>query len=364
LGWTVAPDANFEIIFNYSELLSSEGSGITVLVNGNPIGSIRMSEEQADQSYHQKQMVIPASAVVPGFNRLDVEAYLIPLDECLPNNFEGLWVNIWPESMLHLPLSLAPNELLSRFDLDFYPAPFIYNPSLENTAFVLLRNNLESWSAAIQIASYLGLSSNGQITKLSAFYGDDIPDGERTEYSFILIGLPSQMPFVEEINYAMPAPFSIGSDVANEDFFQVDYLIHPDSPLGYLELFSSPWNADNVVLAVLGNTQQGLNWASSTLIDPILRSKLAGNYAEIKGRRITTHDTRTSVPSSLIDSPSQVPTEMIVAPTPSVASTSYPTQPSNWVFPALISSLVLFVVILTVVLIRKWLQTRSQNKAK
>ena len=364
LGWTVAPDANFEIVFNYSELLAYEGSGISVLVNGNPIGSIHMSEELTDQSYHRKQMIIPASVVVPGINRLDVEAYLTPLDECLPDDFEGLWVKIWPESTLHLPLSLASTELFSRFNLDFYPEPFIYNPSLENTAFVLMQNDLESWRAAIQIASFLGDQSNGQITTLSAFYGDEVPYEERTKYSFILIGLPSQMPFVEEMNYAMPAPFSIGSDVANGDFFQVDYLIPPDSPLGYIELFSSPWNADNVVLAILGNTQQGLNWASSTLVDPTLRPKLAGNYAEIIGRQVLTYDTRTSMSSSPVNYPPQVPTETTVAPTPSVVSTSYPPQTSIWVFPALIISLVLFVLILIVVIIRNWLQARSHSKAK
>ena len=118
------------------------------------------------------------------------------------------------------------------------------------------------------------------------------------------------------------------------------------------------------MLAILGNTQQGLNWASSSLIDPILRSKLAGNYAEVNGRQVRTHDTRASMPSSLVNYPTQVPTETIVAPTPSVASTSYPAQTSIWVFPALIISLVLFVLILIVVIIRNWLQTRSHSKAK
>jgi hypothetical protein len=166
------------------------------------------------------------------------------------------------------------------------------------------------------------------------------------------------------MNYAMPAPFSIGSDVSNEDFFQVDYLISPDSPLGYLELFSSPWNADNGVLAILGNTQQGLNWASSTLIDPTLRSRLAGNYAEINGRQVITHDTRTNMLSSPINSSPQALTETIVAPTSFVASNSNPTQTSIWVFPTLIISLGLFVLILILVIIRNRLQTRSQGKDK
>ena len=360
LGWTVAPDANFEMVFSHSALLAYEGSGITVSLNGTSIGSVRMGDETADQSSNQKQILIPASAVVPGSNRVDVTAYLVPRDECLPRNIQGLWVNIWPESTLHLPLILAPAEPSSTVNLESYPRPFIYDPSLESTAFVLLPNNLETWRAALQIASFLGDRSNGQITTLNAFYNDNIPVEERTKYNFIVIGYPSQMPILEEMSFAMPAPFPKGSDVASENFFPVDYLIPPDSPMGYVELFASPWNVDNVVLAILGNTQQGLYWASSTLIDPTLRPRLAGNYAVINGRQILTHDTRASIPSSLNNYPPQAPTVTVAAP--SMESALPPAQTPIWVFPALIISLILFALILFVVIFRSWLQARSHGK--
>ena len=361
-GWMVTSDANFGLVFGHSALIDYNSSGIVVLLNGKPIGSVRMSDASASLSTNRILINIPASAVIPGKNRLEVRVNLLPKDECSPQNMHGLWVNIWPESMLHLPLELTPINSVSNLSLASYPAPFIYYPLLDNTAFVLQHNDLESWQAALKIATFLGSNANGPVTALKVYYGDDLPEAERSKYNLLIIGRPSQTPIMGEINKTLPIPFLSGSDVLADGNFQVTYRIPSDSPMGYMEIMPSPWNSDNVILAVLGNTAQGLSWATSSLIKPTLRDRLAGNFAVINDKQIITTDTR------LAPTIKSVPTEsaeIVVIPSNNETTTSTSSdQQTTWVFPTFIASVVLIVLLSAFVFIRSWSRNRIRNISK
>jgi hypothetical protein len=359
-GWTVTSDANFELAFGHSALIDYSSSGIVVLLNDIPIGSVRMSDASANLSINKILINIPASAVIPGTNRLDVRVNLVPHDDCSPINMRGLWINIWPESALHIPLELAPINPASNLSLASYPAPFIYYPLLDNTTFVLMRNDLESWRAALQIAVFLGSTANGPVSALTVHYGDDLPEVERSKSNLLIIGRPSQLPIMDGINKTLPVPFLDGSDVLTEGNFQVTYRIPSDSPMGYMEIVSSPWNSDNVLLAVLGNTTQGLSWATSSLIDPVLRSRLAGNFAVINDKQIITSDTRLS--PIVKTGSTQVP-EVVVLP-PNLETVPPTLQQTVWVFPVFVLSLVLIVIILAFIIIGSWSRNRTRNKQK
>ena len=240
---------------------------------------------------------------------------MVPNDECSPPDARGLWVNIWPQSKLHLPLVAVSSIPTTPQNLGTYPAPFNYDPALGSTAFVLEHNDLESWQNAMQIASYLGYQTNGSIIELAAFYGDEFPETERSNYNLLVIGRPSQMPIVREMNNNLPAPFLEGSDVAGESNFQVTYRIPSDSSMGYIETMLSPWNSNNGVLAILGNTTEGVNWAAKALIDPVLRSRLGGNFAVVNNNQILTANTLYSVASTgqiSVTQPSSVETRRLV----------------------------------------------------
>jgi hypothetical protein len=358
-GWTLASDANFEMAYGHSALLDYDLSGISVLVNGSPIGSVRLSDSTADQAINQAQVVMPASAIVPGYNRLDVKVNIMPIDYCVSRSLRGLWIRLWPESTLHLPLIPASANLVSNIDLAAYPAPFVYDPMLENTSFVLAKDDLESWRAALQIAAYLGYRAGGASFAPSVFYGDDIPAPERSKHNLLVIGIPSQLPIMSEINNVLPASFSGVSDIAAiENKFQITYRIPTDSPLGYVELLSSPWNPDNMVLAVLGNQTQGVSWAASSLIDPDLRSQLAGNFAVINDRQIITTDTRLA--QTILIPATQEPGVDVVLPNGDYTPTI--TQRPNWILPAFIMSIVLVVLVLVVVALRSWSRNRTRRK--
>jgi len=178
----------------------------------------------------------------------------------------------------------------------------------------------------------------------------------------LIIGRPSQTPIMGEINKTLPIPFLSGSDVLADGNFQVTYRIPSDSPMGYMEIMPSPWNSDNVILAVLGNTAQGLSWATSSLIKPTLRDRLAGNFAVINDKQIITTDTR------LAPTIKSVPTEsaeIVVIPSNNETTTSTSSdQQTTWVFPTFIGSVVLIALLSAFVFIRSWSRNRIRNISK
>lgn len=358
-GWTATPDSTFELVYGHSALLNYASSGIVVMLNGKPVGSVRLDDTSAGISMNKVLINLPASGIVPGRNRIDVRVNLVQQDICAPPNLRGLWINIWPESNLHLPLDLAVIDPLASLSLASYPAPFIYYPLLDNTAFVLMQNDLDSWRAAATMASFLGSAANGPVTALNVFYADNLPDTERSKYNLLVIGRPSQLPIMGEINRNLPIPFLDGTDVLAEGNFQVTYRIPSTSTMGYMELVASPWNPDNIILAVLGNSPEGLKWATLSLTDPELRGQLAGNFAVINDQQIITTDTRVSLAVQAEPTPLA---EVVVNPPNAVSIDSSPVgTETSWLVPAMLVSIVLIVVISAFVAVGSWSRNRTRG---
>jgi hypothetical protein len=313
-GQTLTNEAYFDINYAHSGLLDYSRSGLSILLNGQPVSSIPLNETSAKQTFNTQRITIPASAVVTGLNHLEVSANLIPLNDCsaLDGNLSNgqwptLWATIWPESRLHLPMQPSSVSPASVMGLNDYPAPFVFDPALGTTAFVLQKNDPDSWRMASRIAGYLGNRANGALTTLKTYYADDVPADARVQYNLLAIGQPSQLPLMEEIKDKLPIPFASDSGLPEEKGVQVIYRIPEDSPLGYIELLTSPWNEQNVLMAVLGNTSQGVQWAANALVDSTLRGQLAGNFSVITDRQVISTDTRVSnianIPGALPESP-------------------------------------------------------------
>jgi len=353
-GQTVSPASYFDLVFGHSSLLNYARSGLVVSINGQPIGSVRLSDATAAQANNHVQFNIPASVIIPGYNRLEIKATLIPTDICVSNQLDGLWVSIWPDSNLHMPLIENLVAPFSTTDLSTYPAPFVYQPTLATTAFVLPHENLEAWRSALRISSFLGNRTNGALYVPAVFYGDELKDPDRAKYNLLVIGQPSQLPVVADLNASLPGPFENGSDIAAESNMQVKYNVPPSLPVGYIELSTSPWNQNNLVISVLGNSPQGVTWAASALVDAPLRSRLAGNFVIISGQQMITSDTRAnSVSGSAIQ---------VVAPTVSGGKldlTPLPASQPAWVLPAIYIAIGLIALVLVIAAIGALARARN-----
>lgn len=357
-GQTITKDAYFELQYGHSALLQYDRAGIVVSVNGKPIGSISLTEESAHQAINLARFSIPPSAVITGNNALELKVNLIPVDRCINPDLDGVYANIWPESNLHLPLEAAVTNPTANYDLISYPAPFIYDSTLGSTAFVLQRDDLNSWRDVFSVASYLGDRSNGPVTTLSTFFADELPETERSKYNFIMVGRPSQLPVVNEINNFLPAPFDLGQDVAMEPEMQVKYRIDPKATAGYVEMLSSPWNGDNIILLAVGNDIQGVTWAASHLIEPS-SWVLAGNFAVINDQQVYTANTHMTTITPGI-APTQAGVLEVVPPSiqTGVPAPYLPT----WIFPALIVSVVLILLTIITAVSISWSRNRAGRR--
>jgi cellulose synthase operon protein B len=353
-GQVVSSEAFFELVMGHSALLNYDRSGLVISLNGQPIGSVRFTDVTASKANNVVQITIPAAATLTGINRLDVTAALYPYYNCSTPNFQDLYAVVWPESRLHLPMGPAQIEGSTSIGLDFYPAPFNYDPTLGNLAFVLPENDLVAWHSAINLAGFLGDRAGGSLLAPKAFYAGSVTDEELASYNLVMVGRPSQLPVIGKINDSLPVPFADGSDVAQERNMQVIFSIPPDVPVGYVELLSSPWNPENTILAALGNTSQGVIWSGNSLVDAALRSRLSGNFAAVTDTQVVTADTRLSaVPQGVSEIAPNVP-----APVEPATPDSRP----SWILPTAGVAGGLAVLILIVALMRNAAQNRKAPK--
>lgn len=354
-GQTVSFASFFELVMGHSALLDYERSGLVISLNGQPIGSVRFTDVTASKPNNLIQIPIPPAAVLTGNNRLDVTAALYPIYNCSAPNFDDLYAVVWPESRFHLPLQPTQPGTFTATSLDFYPAPFTYDPTLGALAFVLPDNDLTAWRAAFNLASFLGDRSGGALSALKVFYANSVTDEELADYNLVIVGRPSQLPPIAAINDSLPIPFAAGSDVAQERDMQVIFRIPPEAPVGYIELLPSPWNPSNHVLAVLGNTAQGVTWSAAALVDANLRSRLSGNFVAVTDQQVVVADTRLTTLPEEVATPSASP-----VPEPAPVQADRPT----WILPAAGVAAGLAVLILVVALIRSAARNRKQPLKK
>lgn len=310
IGLTVTSESFIELSLNHTSLVDYNRSGLFVFLNDQPIGSVRFSDATANQTSNLVRISIPPSAVKSGSNTLDLVSLLNPIDECSDPDQGGLFVTVWSdETRLFLPLAPVSVEMARVRDLSAYPFPFNQSVSLDTMAFVLQNDNPDSWRFAVQIASRLGAVVDGGIMLPRAFYADNVPFEERSKYNFLVIGAPSRMPFLMEINDQLPAPFPDDSDMAIESDLQVIFKVSPQTPVGYVELLESPWNSNNAIFAVLGNLPEGIAWAADALIVEDIRERLSGDFAVISGRQVLSTDTRLSSSFNYIPPTPKAPVE-------------------------------------------------------
>lgn len=335
----VGDGAYLDLVFTHSAMLDFDGAGISISLNGDYIGSFRFTEQTAQVS--SWRLNFPKSSFVGGENRLLISANLVPISSCLPTN--QLWFSSRSESVLHLPLEAAavesPQLLLRK-----YPAPF--SPTLDNTAFVVPSNNANSWFDASRISFDLGWKTTGTVINPAVAFADSVPDAIRNGRDILLIGQPSLMSgFIKELVGNMPAPFENGSDIAKEPSRNFMFAVPSDIPVGYLQIFSSPWNANKLVLAVTGNGVDGLDLAVDALTIPTQFSQLGGNVAVIYNGQIIAAQTKSPDQITVLGTPAAVATQ-----TAQVVQQNPGTQQSGLTLSPVMVGIVLVVVFALIVI--------------
>jgi len=364
-------DAYLDLGVNYSDLIESESSLLTVFLNGTPFGSIDFTPENSN--YQTYRFNIPPGVLLTGSNLLEIVVDIAPTYSCIATNVASTWVNISELSMLHIPYSTEDDALVSASSLGpnflAFPALITGDNNFSNLALILAENKPSAWKTASEIMFYLGNEVQLNIADYKVFMAGNVSDEIKNNYSLIVVGEAIDLPIIQEMSDALPAPFAEGSNVPTEKGMQVVYSIPEGIDLGYLELFSSPWNNNNIVLAVLGSSDTGIGLAGKALIVPDLTRNLAGDFVVSNGSQVISGNTRLSVgQESLIDQlePSVgVTPETDTEETDTITGTNIdqgePVATPPWLMLVLAISSGIIIVILVVVLIGNIVKGRKDK---
>lgn len=348
VNYILGPDAYLDLVLSYTSLLEYDRSSIVVRLNDEPVGSVRLTEDTAGQV--RERINLPPSAVRPGNNRLQLDINLEPRNICVNPLLNGLWMRIDNASIMNLSFIPDPTGTSNLIDLGKYPSQFVFNPIMDNLAFVLAENDPTGWDVAAHLAFSLGYINTITLAGFEAYYGDAVPDEIRQGKNLIIVGKPSTLKILEDLYEVLPAPFESGTDLAIEEGLQVSYELGTGVDIGYLELLPAPWNPKNTILYVGGSSDQGVKWSGSALLLGRLKSQLQGDLAFINNEQVVNAGAR--IPSG---SQSVLPSAVISTPLPS-APMSAGERP-NWILPMILvalSGMVLVMIILAVqVLIRR-----------
>lgn len=315
-----ADEAFIELVFNHAALISYESSGLTVLVNGNNIGSMRFSDETTMLS--RERFLLPRAALRPGRNELVLRISLNPREGCFNLNALDFWLSVWPESRISVPLEPNTESLLRSQSLDAFPGMFTSNPTLDTTAVVVDANDPSSWDAALQVVRAMGVQTNGVPTDFVVMFDDALDEALLETHNLLLLGRPSQLSLIETLGNNLPAPFEPGSDLAIDQVTRVRFRLAEREDVGYVQLLVSPWNDQRVVLTVLGRSPEGLASASAGMTRGDLRARMGGSFAIVIADQVFVGGTRLAV------APAE-PDPNAAVPTPNATSTAIITDTLN-----------------------------------
>ncbi len=275
MDYAVSDGAYFDLIFNNASLVNYEETAISVALNDFLIGGVRLSDRSTNLTTFRISM--PAAAFRAGGNRLMLYTNVESVSPCV--DWEDVWISISDESRFNLPLSRTTDSSSDFRTLSDYTDRLF--PSYSYLTFVLGDNDPDGWLFAAAIAYEMGDARRGLVINPNVVFSKGLTRTMRENTDLIIVGRASKLPILQDIASNMPAPFKRNTDIAQEPGGDVSYKVPSSIPVGYLEIFASPWNSRRTVMTVLGNGEDGLNAALRSLEKIQTVGGAGGNFAVV-----------------------------------------------------------------------------------
>jgi len=366
MTWQIRSEAAFDLHFAHSAIADPERSFLNVLLNDTPVGSIRLTPENAEDSHSIFRL--PAQVFRPGDNSLAVVSDM-DFDEehrdeyyydCLAPDPKEAWLVIYASSQLNLPG--GPTSIV--LSLDDYPQAFVGPADLSDLAFIVPDPiNRTIIQATIQIAERLGHLAEGEALAPQVINAQELESMGRPPDYQILIGRPTQNTAVARLNADLPQPFKPGTDDP-EPVEVLAQIVPPEGTVGYIQAVLSPDGHPRLI--VTGITDEGVLWASEALSDPDLMKELGGDLAIVSasGSIVSTEGSSISAEDIVATAevrpeedrqPPQPPMPIVEQP---IATVPGPTDWINWLAAGL------FILTLAILAILAWPEARRRWKAR
>lgn len=351
--------AYLDLVTSHSNLLKLDQTGVSVFLNGQVVSSLEF-EDGGEQISTTRIEILP-NILRRGKNILEIVSDLKPNNDCASQELNGSWVAISEYSTIRVPAEGNTFDIGGSLDLKNFPEFLLSSDNLSDIAFVVSPDDPSAWNEASQIAYTLGDLGTITFPDVRVAFGDDIPEDILKNRSLVLIGRASKLPIVGELNEILPAPFLNGLDEAMQPTMLVNYRLLPGVSVGYIQVLPSPWYADGAILAIMGNTDQGVPMAGQSLLSDTLAPKLQGNFAIVYGDDLISTDTRLGPTKDGLAG--QLPSDMVTTPEANVTpvveenTAEQPQRPVeagvNWILPAIVISTLLLLIIVFAVMRRE-----------
>lgn len=324
-GQRLTDEAYVEITYNYSELLSTGSSSITLLLNDEiPIASRLLNEEGGTGPFKLKGLIPPSGIRQGQTNTINIILTAQGEWECSPPDDSISWFTISRDSTLHLPVA-ALDISAQRTLVGQFPFPFNDRRDMRDV-WVNLPNEpkIAEVEQIMRIMSSLGAATvGGEGFAPTINFGELPPGTDVTQYHFIALGRNTTNPFVTELNRNLPQPFADGTDQLQQVLDDVTYVLPPGYEVGVLQTLPSPWQSGRMVLLITGTGETGQNVAANALASSLYTSdELAGDVVFVSANTVNPINTaliesRTDIfPSGVNDLETETARQASKTPTP------------------------------------------------
>ena len=266
-GSQAKPDTSFELILSHSQQLDYLRSGLEVKLNGYPTINLRLNDNTSNQVLFH--LILPSNLTHPGRNTIEVVSTLKTRDICSGMNEASAWMRISAESVLHMPLEPATETALSIKTFADFPDQYLSGSALDNVLFLVKADDLTSLEIAGKLAFQLGSALPGQDPiLLQVWEADEGEPAALKDYSVIEVGKPSDLPYLSAPEQFPALVF--GSDDLLDSKSGITQVTKPveNSDVGYAAIRGYTGETQRILLAVLGNSASGLDYAMQAVLAP------------------------------------------------------------------------------------------------
>lgn len=283
-SWRLTGDPILNLSYVSSAAIQSAGSGLTVMLNNQPIGTVALNV--STQGAQELAIHLPQDEIRMGErNRLRFEVTMVVNDPSISRNTRVAWTRIRPNGYVQIPHTENAIDA-TALPIDNPIMPLVSRADLSDVWFALPQTPLpEELSALVRTASLLGRISGGPGFMPHISRGDVVTDAV-TNYNVVMIGQPMRNPVIGLVNDHLPQSFIPGENSLRQRVGNVEFRLTEAFNVGVLETTYSPWNPQKYITVISGSTPEAISWVIDAMLDDELYYSLNGDLVFIRGRQV------------------------------------------------------------------------------
>lgn len=270
--------STFTLRYSYGPNADPRRSSVSISLDGQALGGERLTK--ADGGTGQLTVDIPPELATPE-STLEVQFFTYPRTALSCGNIpdQPMWGTVHNNS--HFKLNRG--RVFQSPDLRLLQVgfPLAAPQDLSQAAFVMPRQSTDAdLLTMLYASSRWGRLSHSDTLKLTAYAGDNLPLEARQGNSLIAVGTRDRLA-IPEI-WEGDSGFNLGEQfLRRQDQSAVQTL---NDEMGVIQAQVSPWNADQIVLALTGQSETGLQGVQQVFARDYLYSQLSGDTVLVQKR--------------------------------------------------------------------------------